>query len=60
VLLFENRSKNFGYLAHVLGSAQRLMVKSFLVLSFKKELLAVRPAPKPRQSGKRQGQGRLV
>jgi hypothetical protein len=43
-LLFEKRSKNFGYLAYRLKQHKPLISKSFLVLFCKKELLPVVPA----------------
>jgi hypothetical protein len=40
-LLFEKRSKNFCYHRRALPKRVRLIIKSFLVLFFKKELLSL-------------------
>jgi len=46
-LLFEKRSKNFCPLARTFRQRARLISKSFLVLFFKKELLAFTSSPAP-------------
>jgi hypothetical protein len=57
----KQEAKTFAHLAYALGQRERLTIKSFLVLFFKKELLPFVSQPYPRwRSGMSQTQANLV
>jgi hypothetical protein len=57
----KKEAKTFAHLAYAVGQCERLIIKSFLVLFLKKELLSFFSQPHLwLRSGKRQTQGNLV